>query len=130
MRSRAERDVELAAVRIRTAVGHGQDTPLVVAEDKVLIGEGRPVDTFAAGTIAAVKVAALRHKPLDNPMEGRVEVSTLLIGFGSLELGEEISCRAWHNICRDEQPERAQLLGAVRERQIRPLGHVASRLRK
>ena len=123
MRRRTERDVELAAVRVGPAVGHRQHAPVVVTEDEVLVGERITVDAPAAGAVPAIKVPALHHEALDDPMEGGIEVS-VSIPAGSLlllEQSQKVVRRFRHDVGRHEEPQCAQLLRTVRERQIRPL---------
>src|SRR5206468_13039780 len=63
---RPERNEELAAVGVRSPVGHREDARLVVPQLRVeLVGKGvaRPSDALSQG------IAALNHEPVDDAME-------------------------------------------------------------
>ena len=62
-------DKELAAVGVRTSVGHGQDTGAGMPKGEVLIGEFLTVDALTAGSVSAGEVTALKHEIGDDAME-------------------------------------------------------------
>jgi hypothetical protein len=70
---RRTRDKELTAIRIRPAVGHGQQKRGVVLVREVLVREAlwvpRGVDGGRARAVAVQEVAALDHEGLDDAVE-------------------------------------------------------------
>ncbi len=66
-------DEELAAVRIRTRVGHRQCPPSVLARHR-LVGEA-VAGPSAAG---AGRIAALNHESFDNPVEDDAVVEAIV----------------------------------------------------
>ena len=49
-------------VRVRTSVGHGEETRLVVIELEVLVGELLTVDGLAASTLIIVSINLIQRK--------------------------------------------------------------------
>ena len=83
-------DEELGAVGVGTAVGHGEEAGLGVAELVVLICELVAVDGLAASAVAAGEVTALDHEVLDDAVElGALVAEGLPGAAGALLAGAE-----------------------------------------
>lgn len=62
MRARREGNKELGAVGIWAFVRHAEKPWGIERSGEVFVGEGRPVDGFAACAVVAREVAALDHE--------------------------------------------------------------------
>jgi len=82
-------DKELAAVGVRSGVGHGEEVLLVVGELEVLVWEFLAIDRFSTGAVASSEVTALKHEAGDDSVEGAAfEAEAFLAGAeGSEVLG-------------------------------------------
>ena len=69
MRSVAEAEEELGAVRVWACVGHRQDASARVLVFEVLISEVGSVNGLAASAVSASEVTTLGHETIDNAME-------------------------------------------------------------
>mmetsp|Transcript_4748 Transcript_4748/g.17048 ORF Transcript_4748/g.17048 Transcript_4748/m.17048 type:complete len:287 (-) Transcript_4748:89-949(-) len=80
MRRGAEGEEELGAVRVGPRVGHRQQPRRVVCQRQAprLVLEALAVDGAAAGAVAVGEVAALRHEPGDDAVEGAARVAAAL----------------------------------------------------
>lgn len=63
------RDEELAAVRVRAGVGHGDVAGTAVLDIEVLVRERSAVDRFAAPSVLVREIAALDHEVGDDAVE-------------------------------------------------------------
>ena len=73
-----EADEELAPVRVRAGVRHGQRAEAAVDEVKILVRELLAVDRLAARAVLIGKIAALAHEAGDDAVEGRALVAEAL----------------------------------------------------
>mmetsp|Transcript_42760 Transcript_42760/g.120838 ORF Transcript_42760/g.120838 Transcript_42760/m.120838 type:complete len:329 (-) Transcript_42760:175-1161(-) len=79
-RGLCRRDEELGALRVLTAVRHGQQARLCVVDHTLLplVGEHPAVDALASTAVATCQVATLAHEAGDYPMQcGALEVQRL-----------------------------------------------------
>mmetsp|Transcript_13132 Transcript_13132/g.37787 ORF Transcript_13132/g.37787 Transcript_13132/m.37787 type:complete len:303 (-) Transcript_13132:45-953(-) len=70
-----QRDEELRAVRVATAVGHAEDAGLCVPSGEVLVVEGASVDTLAAVAVVELEVPGLDEIVLLRPEDGTTLVA-------------------------------------------------------
>ena len=70
-------------VRAGASIGHGQQAGRRVLQIKILVSEFLAIDRLAAGAVEISKVAALKHKILDNAVEQRALVVQRLARFAN-----------------------------------------------
>lgn len=80
MRTFVQGDKELARVRIRSSVRHGQQPSLVQRYAQIFIRERRSVDAFPARPVPCGIIPGLEHETVDHAVEDRVLVMHRHVG--------------------------------------------------
>jgi hypothetical protein len=96
-----------AHVRIRSSIGHGQQTGAAVLLGEVLVGELLTVDRLAAGAVAAREVATLQHEVWDDAVEGGTLVPEALLASAQ---GAEVLRRFRDHVVVQDEVDGALLL--------------------
>jgi len=89
------RQKELRAVRIRTCVGHRENTGSGVLELEVLVGKLGAIDRLSSGAVMVSEVSALTHEVRDHPMECRALITEALL---SRTQRPEVLRRLWGDV--------------------------------
>lgn len=69
MRSAAKGHEKLRTIGVGASVRERQKSRAIVGQQKVFVGEFRPVDAFPAGAVPTGEVTPLRHEIRNDPVE-------------------------------------------------------------
>merc|ERR1740138_56014 len=99
MRSLTSAHKELAAVGVRSSVGHGQAAcagVLACFARKAFVFKLGTIDRLATGAVVVGEIATLAHEAWDHPVEARALVTKALL---SCAQSTEVVCCFWHCVC-------------------------------